>query len=155
MENLTTGSSTLDLAIIGGGPAGTAAALEACRQGLSVGIWERDRFPRDKVCGEFISSEAHPILQNEIPGTVARGYVDAGPVPERELAQRAGLGWIGKNTMLIRPGLGWDGLQHLPDVVTRGGLLITSVNTADFGGLNLVSAGGMYAGLHRLQFAGA
>ena len=61
----------IDLAIIGGGPAGSAAALEARRLGLSAAVFERNKFPRHKVCGEFISGESLPFLKAEIPEVVA------------------------------------------------------------------------------------
>ena len=59
-----------------------------------------------RVLGEQLAALAEALVGLGGSRTATRWYVDAGPVPERELAQRAGLGWIAKNTLLIHPRLG-------------------------------------------------
>ncbi len=73
--------------------------------------WPSTRSPGTRVVP---TTTASPVADSISLGEVLTGYgagivhtyADNGPIPERELAQRAGLGWIGKNTMVIRPGAG-------------------------------------------------
>jgi epoxyqueuosine reductase len=49
----------------------------------------------------------HEWIAAQIGRTVhGKAYVDTGPLLERDLARRAGLGWFGKNTMLVNPEIG-------------------------------------------------
>jgi epoxyqueuosine reductase len=51
--------------------------------------------------------ELHRWLETELGRPVAgKSYVDTGPILERDLARRAGLGWFGKNTNLVNPDIG-------------------------------------------------
>lgn len=52
-----------DIAVIGAGPAGAASAIAAADRGLRVALLEAGRYPRHKVCGEFVSEEAAEVLE--------------------------------------------------------------------------------------------
>jgi epoxyqueuosine reductase len=58
------------------------------------------------VLGERLKTLAETVNRLGGPDTRSLGYVDTGPVLERDLAQRAGLGFIGKHTSLISRTLG-------------------------------------------------
>jgi flavin-dependent dehydrogenase len=52
---------TVDVAVVGAGPAGSTLAALLAARGLAVALIDRDAFPRDKLCGEFLSYDALPI----------------------------------------------------------------------------------------------
>ncbi len=67
-----------DVAVIGAGPAGSAAALAARRAGARVLLLDRADFPRDKPCGDGIAAEALDVLT----GLGVTGVTDGFPPVE-------------------------------------------------------------------------
>jgi geranylgeranyl reductase family protein len=58
----------VDIAVIGGGPAGAATAIRAARAGAKVVVFEKGQHGRDKVCGDGLTPRAVGALQElEIP----------------------------------------------------------------------------------------
>ena len=53
-----------DVIIIGGGPGGSVAGIVLARAGLRVALLEKEVFPRDKLCGEFLSGEGYALLKS-------------------------------------------------------------------------------------------
>lgn len=74
-----------DLIIIGGGPAGTSAAISAARSGASVLLLEKGRFPRHKVCGEFVSAESLALLADLLDDRHSPLLGDAIRVPQARI----------------------------------------------------------------------
>ena len=54
----------VQVAIIGAGLAGLTASIELALAGFQVMVFEKHAFPRHKVCGEYLSREVVPYLEN-------------------------------------------------------------------------------------------
>ncbi len=99
-----------------------ASILPEVRSILMVGMnykpaEEPDSSTRGKIARYARGADYHDVLrerlnrllawlQTERPGCHGRGVVDTAPLLERDFARRAGLGWFGKNTMLLNKRLG-------------------------------------------------
>jgi epoxyqueuosine reductase len=70
-------------------------------------LWRRvARYARGKDYHDVMGARLEALeerVREAFPGCETRRYVDTGPVLERELAARAGMGAVGKNTMLLHP----------------------------------------------------
>ena len=91
-----------DLAIVGGGPAGSAAACHFARAGFRVWLIDQRHFPRDKVCGDFVGPRAlaeldqlglctQPSLRDANTIRRAALYLNGNEVLARPLPRVAGL----------------------------------------------------------------
>ncbi|HEY7329082.1 MAG TPA: tRNA epoxyqueuosine(34) reductase QueG [Gemmataceae bacterium] len=90
------------------------------RPGESAGLSGRetpDGSPKGRISCYAHGSDYHDVLRDrlhrlldwlrhELPDCLGRGVVDTAPLLERDFARRAGLGWFGKNTMLLNKRLG-------------------------------------------------
>src|ERR1041384_6666831 len=56
--------NNFDVIIAGAGPAGASAAIHLARKGVRVLLVEQKKFPRAKLCGEFISPECQKHFEN-------------------------------------------------------------------------------------------
>ncbi len=82
--SMLTATPQFDLAVIGGGPAGSSAAIAAARLGANVVLLEARSFPRHKVCGEFVSAEALGVLAGLLENLPAgRTLLDTAPAIDR------------------------------------------------------------------------
>ncbi len=95
-----------DVCVVGAGPAGSALAARLADRGLAVVLVERDAFPRDKLCGEFLSPEAVARL-DDLGCRAALAALRPPPVTSARITLPSGFALDAP-----LPGVGW-GLSRL------------------------------------------
>ncbi len=69
------------------------------------------------------------MIKKEVPGAACRAFCDAGPVTEKTWAIRAGLGWRGRNSLVINKELG--SFIFLGEIVTSAEFLYENASSRD------------------------
>jgi flavin-dependent dehydrogenase len=75
--------SIFDIIVIGGGPAGAMASLTLAKAGYSVCLVERRAFPRETLCGEFLSHEVVDVIRDL---GIENEFHSLGPTPISKFA---------------------------------------------------------------------
>ncbi|MBI1780593.1 MAG: FAD-binding protein, partial [Sphingobacteriales bacterium] len=92
------GAGGYDLSVVGGGLAGLSLSIQAAKAGYSVILFEKEKYPFHKVCGEYISFESRDFLE------------DLGvPLSEMNLPEIKKLIVTAPNGKMIQSGLGLGG----------------------------------------------
>src|SRR5690348_9902640 len=66
-----------DVAIVGAGPAGSTCAAFCAKAGLRTLLIDREKFPREKVCGDCLNPACWPVLERLEIGTRVRDLAHA------------------------------------------------------------------------------
>ncbi len=108
---------TYDAVIIGAGPAGSTTALLLAKAGWSVALVEKARFPRRKVCGEFISATSLPLLHTL---GVGQSFLQHAGPPVRRVGLFAQDAELAANMPQVLSGEPWGralGREHLDNLL--------------------------------------
>jgi geranylgeranyl reductase family protein len=128
-----------DVAVVGAGPAGTAAAITAAAHGLRAVCLDRATFPRDKTCGDGLTANALRLLERL---GIARADLDLTPVTKTVLVTPNGHqielpmatdGWHGAVVRRVELDAALVGLARRRGVEVREGCEVETVEVHDDG----------------------
>jgi menaquinone-9 beta-reductase len=154
-------AADFDLTVIGGGPAGTSAAITAARAGARVLLLERGKLPRQRVCGEFVSAESIDLLEQLLNSPAllaqslripeARLFFDGHVVSTPVEPSAASIARLDLDIAL------WDSAEHAGahtkmqttvEAITGNNPFVVSTSAGTFSARAVINAAGRWSNLH-------
>jgi flavin-dependent dehydrogenase len=145
----------VDLLVVGGGPAGCGAAIEARLAGMTVVLVEPRGHPIDKACGEGVMPRAREALDRlgvKVVGRPYRGIRYCSPGHSAAMTFRRGPG-LGVRRLELSRGLALRAAEvGVQQVVARAGVPVVGPDWVEAAGVRarwLIAADGLHSGIRR------